>query len=65
LSKLESLCLDEEKTTDQELAAMFNLDEDPNWINGTLPWYQKIQPLIYQLFYEPQSSKAAKVRIFL
>ena len=64
LTKLESLCLDEEKTTEQELAVMFNLDEDPNWLNGTLPWYRKIQPFIYQLFYEPQSSKAAKVGLF-
>ena len=39
--------------------------ELPNWLNGTLPWYRKIQPFIYQLFYEPQSSKAAKVSLFL
>ena len=63
LAKLESMCLDEEKTTDLELAVMFKLDEDPNWINGTLPWYKKVQPIIYQLFYEPQSSKTARVRI--
>ena len=62
LEKLEKLCLDDEKTSDNDLAIMFGLDEDPNWQNGTLPWYRKIQPLVWQLFYEPQSSRTAMVK---
>jgi hypothetical protein len=62
LITLEKLASEENKSSDAELARMFGLDEDPRWQMGTLPWYKKAQPVIWQLFYEPSSSKLAKVR---
>ena len=63
LATLERLCLDEEKSSTEELARLFNLDEDPNWQRKGLPWRKRIKPIIWQMFYEPNSSRAAKVII--
>lgn len=61
LATLERLALDDEKTSSEELARMFGLDEDPDWQEGTLPWYKRVKPIIWQMFNEPNSSKTAKV----
>jgi len=61
LATLESLALDEDATPKEELARKFGFDEDPRWLKGTLPWYRKIQPVIWQFFDEPRSSITAKI----
>ena len=53
--------MDDEKTSSEELARMFGLDEDQDWEEGTLPWYKRVKPIIWQMFNEPNSSKTAKV----
>ncbi len=65
LLNLEKLSLDEERSADHELARIFGLEEDPDWQSGTLPWYKKLRPLIWQLFNEPYSSKTSRVITFL
>ncbi len=57
--------MEEEKTPEDELAIMFGFDEDPDWEKGTLPWYKKLKPVVWQMFYESNSSKTAKVIIIL
>jgi potassium voltage-gated channel Shaw-related subfamily C protein 1 len=61
LATLERLALDEDGTPKEELARKFSLEDDPRWHNGTLPFYLKIKPIVWQLFEEPNSSKFAKV----
>ena len=61
LATLEKLEMEEDKTSDAELAKMFGIDEDPKWHDGTLPWYRKLKPIIWQMFNEPNSSSTAKV----
>jgi hypothetical protein len=65
LLNLDKLSLDEERSPDHELARIFKLEDDPDWQRGTLPWYKKLKPLIWQLFNEPHSSKTSKVYIYL
>lgn len=55
--------MEEDKTSDADLAKMFGIDEDPQWHDGTLPWYRKLKPIIWQMFNEPNSSRTAKVRL--
>lgn len=65
LATLERLSLDDEKTSEQDLARMFGLDEDPDWQKGVLPWHKRIKPIIWQMFYEPNSSKTAKALTYI
>ena len=60
LATLETLALDEEGTSKEDLARKFKLDDDPRWNSGTLPFYIKIKPIIWQFFEEPNSSKFAR-----
>ena len=62
LATLEKLEMEEDRTSDADLARMFGIDEDPRWLNGTLPFYKKIKPIVWQLFNEPNSSRLAKVK---
>lgn len=61
LSTLDTLALDEDATSKEELARKFKIDEDPRWLEGRLPFYIKVKPIVWQLFEEPSSSKLAKV----
>jgi hypothetical protein len=61
LATLEKLSLNDDKTSKDELARIFGLDEDPKWQSGSLPFYTKIRPIVWQLFNESNSSKTAKV----
>jgi hypothetical protein len=63
LATLERLSLDEEKTSSEELARMFGIEDEFNGYQkcGKLPWYKKAKPIIWQMFYEPHSSKTARV----
>ena len=62
LAVLDRLDLDSEKLTEEDIAKKFGWDDDPNYHNGTLPWYKRLQPKLWQLFDEPYSSNSAKVR---
>ena len=64
LATLEKLSLNDDKTSKEELARIFGLDEDPKWQNGSLPFYAKIRPIVWQMFNESNSSKTAKVCSF-
>ncbi|CAF0788897.1 unnamed protein product [Brachionus calyciflorus] len=60
LAVLDRLDLDTEKLTEEDIAKKFGWDDDPKYLNGTLPWYRRLQPKLWQLFDEPYSSNAAK-----
>ncbi len=70
---LDRLDLDAEPITEEEIPHKFGWDFDPTIRHKnmsvqeymkTLPWFKRIQPRIWQLFEEPYSSSAAKVRSF-
>lgn len=65
LATLERLYSLEEKTSDQDLAKLFGFEDDPRWKNGSLPRHKKIKPILWRLFHEPNSSKTAKVTLFV
>lgn len=68
---LDRLDLDAEPITEEEIPRKFGWDFDPTIRHKnmsvqeymkTLPWFKRIQPRIWQLFEEPYSSSAAKVK---
>lgn len=68
---LDRLDLDAEPITEEEIPHKFGWDYDPTIRHKnmnlqeymkTLPWFKRIQPRIWQLFEEPYSSSAAKVK---
>ncbi|CAF0885174.1 unnamed protein product [Brachionus calyciflorus] len=65
LETLERLCSEEEKTSKEDLAIMFGFDEDSRYHNNNLPWYLKIKPIIWQMFHEPNSSRASKTLTYV
>ena len=63
--------LDAEPITEEEIPRKFGWDFDPTIRHKnmslqeyikTLPWFKRFQPRVWQLFEEPHSSSAAKVR---
>lgn len=59
LSTLDRLNIDVDKTPKQDLDIRFGLDRYPGYRTGNLPLFKRIQPIIWQLFEEPRSSRAA------
>ena len=68
---LDRLDLDAEPITEEEIPRKFGWDFDPTIRHKnmtlqeyikTLPWFKRFQPRVWQLFEEPHSSSAAKVR---
>ena len=59
LAILDTLDIDSDKLTDEELARKFGHEEAYN--SGRRSCWQKIKPKIWLLFDEPYSSNAAKV----
>ena len=55
--------IDVERSPKQDLDIKFGLDRYPGYRTGDLPYFRRIQPVIWQLFEEPRSSKAASVNI--
>ena len=61
LAILDTLDIDSDKLTGEELARKFGHEEE--YLSGRMSCWQKIKPKIWLLFDEPYSSNAAKVRI--
>lgn len=61
LAILDTLDLDTDKLTPEEIARKFGHEEE--YLNGRLSCWQKIKPKIWLLFDEPYSSNAAKVSL--
>ncbi len=63
LATLERLSLDDDKTSSEDLAKMFGFEEEYRDFQrgASLPWYKRYKPVVWQMFYEPYSSKTAKV----
>lgn len=70
---LDRLDLDAEPITEEEIPHKFGWDYDSTIRHKnmslqeymkTLPWFKRVQPRVWQLFEEPYSSSAAKVRVF-
>jgi len=59
LTVLDTLDLDTEKPSDEEIAKRFGFEDD--YFNGTVSWWQHTKPRIWSMFDEPYSSNAAKV----
>jgi potassium voltage-gated channel Shaw-related subfamily C protein len=68
---LDRLDLDHEPITEEEIPHKFGWDFDPTIRHKnmtlqeymvTLPWFKRLQPRVWQLFEEPYSSSAAKVK---
>ncbi|XP_054169007.1 potassium voltage-gated channel protein Shaw-like [Oppia nitens] len=59
LAILETLDIDSDKLTGEELARKFGHEED--YLSGRMSCWQKLKPKIWLLFDEPYSSNAAKV----
>ena len=63
LTVLDTLDLDTEKPSDEEIAKRFGFEDE--FLGGTVSWWQRTKPRIWSMFDEPYSSNAAKVeRIF-
>ncbi|RWS06658.1 potassium voltage-gated channel-like protein, partial [Dinothrombium tinctorium] len=58
LAILDTLDIDSDKLSDEELARKFGWEED--YMKARLSWWQKIKPKLWLLFDEPYSSNAAK-----
>jgi hypothetical protein len=59
---LDRLNLDVERSPKEDLIIKFGIDEHPGYRRGKLPLFKRFQPVIWQLFEEPRSSKTAMVR---
>ena len=68
---LDRLDLDAEPITEEEIPRKFGWDYDSTIRHKnmslqeymrTLPWFKRVQPRVWQLFEEPYSSSAAKVK---
>ena len=59
LNVLDTLDLDTEKPSDEEIAKRFGFEDD--YFSGKVSWWQNTKPRIWSLFDEPYSSNAAKV----
>ena len=59
LTVLDTLDLDTEKPSDEEIAKRFGFEDD--YYSGTVSWWQNTKPRIWSTFDEPYSSNAAKV----
>ena len=59
---LDTLDLDTEKPSDEEIAKRFGFEDD--YFSGTVSWWQNTKPRIWSMFDEPYSSNAAKVGLF-
>ena len=59
LTVLDTLDLDTEKPSDEEIAKRFGYEDD--YQSGTVSWWQRTKPKIWSMFDEPYSSNAAKV----
>ncbi|RWS11447.1 potassium voltage-gated channel protein Shaw-like protein, partial [Dinothrombium tinctorium] len=59
LAILDTLDIDSDKLSDEELARKFGWEED--YMKARLSWWQKIKPKLWLLFDEPYSSNAAKI----
>jgi potassium voltage-gated channel Shaw-related subfamily C protein len=59
LAILDTLDIDSDKLTGEELARKFGMEDD--YLSGKMSCWQKIKPKIWLLFDEPYSSNAAKV----
>ena len=59
LTVLDTLDLDTEKPSDEEIAKRFGYEDD--YYNGTVSWWQRTKPKIWLMFDEPYSSFAAKI----
>jgi len=58
LTVLDTLDLDTEKPSDEEIAKRFGFEDD--YYSGTVSWWQNTKPRIWSTFDEPYSSNAAK-----
>ena len=59
LTVLDTLDLDTEKPSDEEIAKRFGYEDE--YLSGTVSWWQRTKPRIWSMFDEPYSSNAAKV----
>ena len=59
LTVLDTLDLDTEKPSDEEIAKRFGFEDD--YYSGTVSWWQRTKPKIWSMFDEPYSSNPAKV----
>ena len=59
LTVLDTLDLDTEKPSDEEIAKRFGYEDD--FYNGSVSWWQRTKPKIWLMFDEPYSSFAAKI----
>ena len=58
LATLDRLNIDVDRTSKEDLAIKFCVEED---YRGQIPLFKRFQPVMWQLFEEPKSSKAAMV----
>ena len=59
LTVLDTLDLDTEKPSDEEIAKRFGYEDD--YYSGSVSWWQRTKPKIWLMFDEPYSSVAAKL----
>ena len=59
LTVLDTLDIDTEKPSDEEIAKRFGFEDD--FYNGRVSWWQRTKPKIWLMFDEPYSSFAAKM----
>ncbi|CAD5213030.1 unnamed protein product [Bursaphelenchus okinawaensis] len=59
LAVIESLDNDMDPQTAEEIAKKFGWEDD--YYNGSLSWWQRIKPQVWQMFDEPWSSRYARV----
>ena len=59
LTVLDTLDLDTEKPSDEEIAKRFGYEDD--YYNNSVSWWQRTKPKIWLMFDEPYSSVAAKL----
>ena len=61
LAKLDRLNIDVDGTSKDDLVIKFGLNSHPGFRSGQLPLFKRVQPIIWQMFEEPRSSKTAMV----
>lgn len=64
LTTLDRINIDVVRTPKSELIIKFGINYLPGYNSGQIPFFKRIQPVVWQMFEEPRSSNAALVRIF-